>query len=84
MVSRADDSRVRVDVIDDGAGMEAEVVDRAFDAFFTTKGSEGTGLGLAICQRIVSEHEGAITVKSAPGAGATFTVILPAAPGPTS
>ena len=84
VVSRADDSRVRVDVIDDGAGMEAEVVDRAFDAFFTTKGSEGTGLGLAICQRIVSEHEGAITVKSAPGAGATFTVILPAAPGPTS
>ncbi len=72
---------VAVDVADNGPGVSAEIAERVFEPFFTTKAEgEGTGLGLAICQGIVGEHGGRITLRSEPGAGATFTVELPAAP----
>ena len=65
-------------VKDDGPGMTPEVKRRAFEPFFTTKpAGKGSGLGLSIVQGIVSRHGGAITVESAPGAGTTFTVVLP-------
>jgi two-component system NtrC family sensor kinase len=71
---------VAVDVTDDGPGIPADLHARVFEPFFTTKDEgEGTGLGLAICQGIVKEHGGRITVRSAPGEGATFTVELPGA-----
>lgn len=69
---------VAVDVADDGPGMPADIASRVFEPFFSTKPEgEGTGLGLSICQGIVKEHGGRITVDTAPGAGATFTVELP-------
>ena len=69
---------VRIEVSDTGAGIEPEHLSRLFDPFFTTKPvGHGTGLGLFVCQRIVREHGGRIEVKSTPGEGTTFSVILP-------
>jgi two-component system NtrC family sensor kinase len=71
---------VAVDVTDDGPGIPVALHQRVFEPFFTTKPEgEGTGLGLSICMGIVKEHGGRITLRSAPGQGATFTVELPAA-----
>lgn len=69
---------VAIDVVDDGPGMEPDIAARVFEPFFTTKPeSQGTGLGLSISQGIVKEHGGRITLTTAPGQGATFTVELP-------
>lgn len=67
---------VRISVKDTGPGIPATALPSLFDPFFTTK-AEGTGLGLPISQRIVQAHNGAITVESTPGEGATFHIFLP-------
>jgi signal transduction histidine kinase len=70
--------RVCIGVRDDGPGMTAEVQARIFEPFFTTKDvGQGTGLGLSVSYGIIERHRGTLTVESAPGAGATFTVTLP-------
>ena len=61
---------------DSGAGIPAGDLKNLFIPFFTTK-EKGTGLGLPISQRIIENHGGTIEVRSKPGAGATFTVLLP-------
>lgn len=71
-------SKVQVTVQDNGPGIEAEVADRLFDPFVTTKApGKGTGLGLSICYAIVKRYDGEITVQTRPGEGAIFTVVLP-------
>ncbi len=73
--------RVCASVADNGMGIEAEVVDRVFNPFFTTKEvGEGTGLGLSISHGIIRQHGGHISVESTVGAGATFTIDLPLSP----
>ena len=69
---------VMVDVADDGPGVPADVTDKIFNPFFTTKVT-GTGLGLAIVRKIVDAHEGRIDVSSAPDTGTRFRVTLPVA-----
>lgn len=69
---------VEVCVRDQGPGIDAELADKLFEPFFSTK-DRGTGLGLALTHQIIREHGGDIRVDSEPGRGAAFVVILPAA-----
>jgi len=71
--------RVAVEVEDSGTGIEPADLDRVFNPFFSTK-EGGTGLGLALTQKIVEDHGGSIDVRSAPGAGALFRIVLPLMP----
>ena len=61
---------------DTGVGIPPSDLKSLFIPFFTTK-EKGTGLGLPISQRIIENHGGTIEVRSKPGAGSTFTVLLP-------
>ena len=66
--AKQDESRVEVDVIDDGPGIPDDLRPRIFDPFFTTKGvGEGSGLGLDIALRIVRTHRSHVDVRSKPG-----------------
>jgi signal transduction histidine kinase len=66
-------------VDDNGPGIPAEVKDKVFTPYFTTKHAKGgSGLGLAICHRIVSDHGGKIVASRSPLGGARFLVELPA------
>ncbi len=71
--------RVQVQIRDNGTGMEADICDRIFDPFYTTKPvGKGTGLGLSISYQIVVErHGGNLICESTPGQGSTFTVQIP-------
>jgi two-component system NtrC family sensor kinase len=77
--------QVRIQVIDTGSGIPANVLPKIFEPFFTTKGTargdnvKGTGLGLAICKNIVEHHNGRIEVASESGRGTTFSIYLPLA-----
>jgi two-component system nitrogen regulation sensor histidine kinase GlnL len=71
---------VIVDVTDNGPGVPAEVVDKIFNPFFTTK-PKGSGLGLAIVRKIVDAHNGRIDMDTAPGRSTRFRVMLPVDPG---
>jgi signal transduction histidine kinase len=69
---------VKVDVTDSGAGIDPKHLPHVFDPFFTTKDvGRGTGLGLSVSYSIIGKHGGLIEVHSRPGAGTTFTVLLP-------
>jgi len=75
---------VRLDVDDEGPGIPLEEQARVFERFWRadesrSRASGGSGLGLAIVRRIVELHDGTVTVESAPGEGARFTIRLPAA-----
>jgi signal transduction histidine kinase/CheY-like chemotaxis protein len=70
----------RIQVSDDGVGMDATTSGRVFEPFFTTKDpGKGIGLGLAVAYGIIADHGGAITVESAKGLGTTCSVYLPQA-----
>jgi two-component system, LuxR family, sensor kinase FixL len=70
------DGTVRTSVRDYGVGISAEMQDRLFDPFFSTK-TEGLGMGLAIVRSIVESHDGTITAANADGGGTRFEFILP-------
>jgi signal transduction histidine kinase len=71
------DSETFIRIADDGPGMSPEVEARVFEPFFTTKGQEGTGLGLAMVYAFVQRSHGRVTLETAPGKGAAFTLWFP-------
>ena len=72
---RPDCRYVTVYFSDNGCGMEAEVLEKVFEPFFTTR-HDGSGLGMSIVYRILKENNAGIMVKSEPGQGATFIVFF--------
>ncbi|MFO8008494.1 MAG: ATP-binding protein [Candidatus Brocadiia bacterium] len=78
-----DPPQVAVTFRDQGEGIEPDRLERIFEPFFTSK-HNGVGLGLSVSKKIVDAHEGCIEVESEPGAGTTFTVVLPARAEPQS
>jgi CheY-like chemotaxis protein/anti-sigma regulatory factor (Ser/Thr protein kinase) len=72
----ADDATVSVAVSDTGVGMGADIMKRAQEPFFTTKGVKATGLGLSVAYGIARRHGGELTIASAPGEGTTVTLRL--------
>ena len=69
---------LRITINDTGPGIRADIIDRIFDPYFTTKGvGKGSGMGLAVVHGIVKNHHGTIFVESKPGKGATFTIFFP-------
>ena len=81
ITATANDGQAELTVIDNGCGMEPEVLEHVFEPFFTRrKAGQGTGLGLSISYRIIADHGGHIEAHSdGPGRGATFRVRLPLA-----
>ncbi|WP_445241655.1 ATP-binding protein [Microcoleus vaginatus] len=75
----AEGNQVAIRIVDNGVGMNSEVLGKIFDPFFTTKQvGKGTGLGLSISYQIVVEqHGGKLICKSEPGEGSEFTILLP-------
>jgi two-component system, OmpR family, sensor kinase len=74
----------RVEVIDQGPGIPEDVLPHVFERFYTGRRSEGgLGIGLYLGKRIALQHGGDLTVESRPGAGARFSLILPALGAPT-
>jgi len=74
--SASPDGTVSISVTDNGPGVPAELTQRIFEPFMTTK-ANGMGMGLSVCRRLIESHDGTITVESEPGSGATFKVRLP-------
>jgi two-component system NtrC family sensor kinase len=81
VAARAEDGQVLISVTDTGIGIPLADQPYVFDKFYrasnTRESHSGTGLGLSIVKSIVENHNGRIWVDSQPGAGATFTVVLP-------
>jgi len=76
--TRRNGDAIRIEVEDTGAGIPANLIERIFNPFFTTKPTgSGTGLGLSISLGIVREHEGKIWAENSPQSGARFVVEIP-------
>ncbi len=74
------DGMVRLTVLDDGPGIDEEIIEQIFDPFVTSKApGQGTGLGLAVCHTIVEQLGGSIEAENREQGGAAFEVWLPAA-----
>jgi signal transduction histidine kinase len=76
VLTTRDLERVRIDIVDTGAGIPEDVQERLFEPFFTTK-PQGTGLGLANAKRILEQHGGDIQLGSRVGEGTTVSLWLP-------
>ena len=87
--SRTDGAWIELSVRDRGIGIPARDLERIFERFYRVqrergRDTGGTGLGLAIVRHVASSHGGEVKVESQEGAGSTFTMRLPAGPGPVA
>ena len=78
------EQRVMIAVVDEGEGISSEHLPRLTERFYRVDADRsrvmgGTGLGLAIVKHIASRHNGALSIKSSPGEGSTFTISIPSA-----
>ena len=73
-----EESRLSIQIADNGPGIPPEQIEWLFSPFVSSKGARGTGLGLPVSQKILTEHGGRILVDSAPGRGSRLTLELPA------
>lgn len=73
------EENIFISISDTGEGMSAEVVQRVFEPFYTTKREQGSGLGMSMSYGIIESHGGEIDVNSEEGKGSTFTIIFPIA-----
>ena len=81
LTTRREGEQVEVRIRDNGNGIPADLVDKIFNPFFTTKPTDrGTGLGLAISNDIVRQHGGTIRVNSEPGEFTEMIIVLPRSP----
>jgi two-component system sensor histidine kinase FlrB len=64
-----------VTIADHGPGIPADLRQRVFEPYFTTK-DDGTGLGLALVRNTLEAHRGSISVSETPGGGATFAIVF--------
>ncbi|MEP5765554.1 MAG: ATP-binding protein [Halieaceae bacterium] len=77
-IDQSSGSHARLQVSDQGGGMDAETLAQVFEPFFTTKGlGSGTGLGLSTVYSLVQQARGSISADSAPGQGSRFELLLP-------
>ncbi len=76
LFSRLTDVTCEVEIRDDGPGMSAEVAERAFEPYYTTR-QTGTGLGLSITRGIIEEHHGTIQLSSREGEGCQALITMP-------
>ena len=74
---------IRITIKDHGPGISADIIEKIYDPFFSTK-EEGSGLGLTVTHSIIRKHSGLIEVSSEPDSGTTFTIRLPASSKKTS
>lgn len=72
----AAEDAVAIEVVDDGSGIDEDVIQRIFEPFVSTKDT-GVGLGLAVSRRIVQSHGGTLTAANLPDGGAVFRIVLP-------
>ncbi len=72
---RRGENEIMVSVEDTGCGVPADIMDKVFNPFFSTK-SQGTGMGLALCRTIIEEHDGHLWLSSSPQGGAVFYFTL--------
>lgn len=77
---RTEGAVVRISVSDNGPGIPAELRERVFDPFFTTRGASGVGLGLFLVDGVVRAHGGTVAALDGDGRGARLEITLPAAP----
>jgi len=89
VTARTDGTWVDIDVRDHGIGIPARDLDRIFERFYRvdrarSRETGGTGLGLAIVRHVATNHGGNVSVASREGAGSTFTLRIPAGPGPVA
>lgn len=73
---RVGDPAICISVQDEGCGISEEDLQKIFNPFFTTK-KKGTGLGLSICWKLIRRNGGLLKIKSAPGKGSIFSIIIP-------
>lgn len=75
--ARVKEGRVKIEVRDNGKGLEEDIINQIFDPFFTTKGiNKGLGLGLSISYNIIRDFNGTLSARNHPDGGAIFTIEL--------
>ena len=68
-------NRTLIEVTDNGKGINQDIMDKIFMPFFTSK-KAGSGIGLSLSRQIMQMHKGSLSVRSAPGKGATFILVF--------